>query len=392
MDIINTLLQPIFNLYKTKHYKWLLLVPLLLGIISIYFIPFIPQGVDLKGGILVSLQTKETPDVNTLKSSLAEFGQVEVKLSSTALNKGLEVEIPLNDDLAVAETALKDLHNIFPNYTSTRLTIDWLSNQLNITADAAEKESLRKEMESNETLLAEFLAMVKGNASIVETNAAPFTTLRITSEEPKDIITQTDNLFSSAKENFRSKILSVISSQVKIDTYSFKEVGPALSTFFLNRTKDVIIYAVLFTAIAVFIVFRKIVPTIVILASTLFNLVIALGAMGMFQVPLTLASIATLLLLIGLSLDTTIMLGVKVFKKKEDLFNSIVSSELTSYTMLVGLLISFITLLIMGILTDIPTYFEISFVALAGVFADAVNDLMLCDVIILWYAEREKKK
>lgn len=316
MDLINALLQPIFNIYKTKHYKLLLLVPLILGILSVYFIQFIPQGVDLKGGILVSIQTKEMPDIDVLKASLSEFGKVEIKGSTSAIGTGLEVEIPLNDNMAVAETALKDLHNINSNYTGTSLTVDWLENQVQTSADAAEKERFRQELEANKTVLQEQFSMLKGNATLIEQKSAAFTTLKITSENAKEIVTQAENIFSAAKETFRSRILSIISSHVKMDTYSFKEVGPALSIFFINRTKDVIMYALLFTAIAVFLVFRKIAPTIVILASTLFNVVIALGAMGLFQVPLTLASIATLLFLIGLSLDTTIMLGVKIFKKK----------------------------------------------------------------------------
>ena len=393
MDIIGALLKPVFDFYKTKHYKLLLLIPLVLSLISLFFIPKIPQGVELRGGILISVQTNGIANADAIESALDEFGNVEVKSFTSAMGNGLEIEIPLNEHLSYAESSLKQLHVFYSNYTEARLNVDWLDSQMQNTADAAEKEKYRIDFESNKTVMNQKLNEIKNAALEIQQNSSSFTDEKITSEDPKKIVEQAENIFSSAKENFRTRIMDQISANVQVESYSFKEVGPALSTFFLNKTQEVVLQAIALTTIAVFLLFRKIAPTIVIMLSTLLNLLFALGAMGLFGVPLTLASMATLLMLIGLSLDTTILIGIKVFKKREgDLISSVYNSEHTSYTMLVGLLISFIVLLLMGIVTNISTYYEIAFVALAGVFADAVNDITLCDVVILWFAEREKKK
>lgn len=393
MDIIGAILKPIFAFYKTKHYKLLLLIPLALTLLSFYFIPKIPQGVDLKGGILVSVQTQEFGNIDELKSALSEFGDVEVKSYTSALGNGLEIEIPLNEKLSLAEASLKEIHNAFSDYTEARLNVDWLENQMEQTADAAEKEKYRLDLESNRTIMNQKLAAVKTTANHIQLNSSNFTDLQITSEDAKTIVEQAENIFSSAKENYRSKIMSTISSKVHVESYSFKEVGPALSTFFLNKAQETIFYAIALTSLAVFIVFRKIAPTIIIMISSLLNLLFALGAMGLFGVPLTLASLATLLMVLGTSLDTTILVGVKVFKKREgEVISAMYNSKNTTYTMIVGLLISFFVLLILGIVTRISTYYEIAFVALAGVVADTINDITISDVIILWFTEGEKKK
>ena len=118
------------------------------------------------------------------------------------------------------------------------------------------------------------------------------------------------------------------------------------------------------------------------------DVIIALGAMGLFGIPLTLASFAALLMLVGFSLDTDVLLTMRVIKRKEgDPRTRAYEAMKTGMTMSMALLLSFMCLFTLASLTHINTYFEISAVAIAGLVGDLVATWLFNAIIVLHHAE-----
>ncbi|MEN6293633.1 MAG: protein translocase subunit SecF, partial [Methanobacterium sp.] len=98
---------------------------------------------------------------------------------------------------------------------------------------------------------------------------------------------------------------------------SYRSVGAVLSSAALTQIIYTLIFAFLFMSVTVFIVFRNFVPSMAVILAALSDIIIAAGGMSLFGIPLSLASVGALLLLIGYSVDTDILLTTRVLKRRE---------------------------------------------------------------------------
>ena len=104
---------------------------------------------------------------------------------------------------------------------------------------------------------------------------------------------------------------------------SFNSIGPVLSEEAMGQIYVAMIFAFLFMAVTVFIVFREFVPSIGVILAALCDIIIAVGGMSLFNIPLSIASVGALLMLIGYSVDTDILLaGVLVIGLCGDIFTT----------------------------------------------------------------------
>jgi preprotein translocase subunit SecF len=165
-----------------------------------------------------------------------------------------------------------------------------------------------------------------------------------------------------------------------------------LSASFISSILIISVWAAILSGILVFLFFRTIVPSMAVLTGALCDVLIAMGAMGMFNIPLTLASFAALLMLVGFSLDTDILLTTRLVKRKGDPVENAFDAMKTGLTMSVAAVVSFGGLFILSVLTHIPTYYEISAVALAGLFGDMFATWGINAVMVLNYVEHRKVK
>lgn len=157
---------------------------------------------------------------------------------------------------------------------------------------------------------------------------------------------------------------------------SYNTVGPVLSQEAMNQVYWALLFAFIFMAITVFFVFREIVPAFAVILSALFDIIYAAGGMALLNVPLSIASVGALLMLIGYSVDTDIMLTTRLLKRK----NGTVVERATE-AMKTGLTMSIAAIAAMVVLyvvTDIfmpqaKTLSEISMVLILGLVADIIN-------------------
>lgn len=171
---------------------------------------------------------------------------------------------------------------------------------------------------------------------------------------------------------------------------SYKTVAPILSAEALKQVYFAVGIAFLFMSVTVFIIFRNVVPSLSVIFAALADITIALGGMSLFGIPLSLASVGGLLLLIGYSVDTDILLTTRVLKRR----NGTVT-ERGLDAMKTGITMAAAAIGAMGALLIITKFFipsteilsNIAEVMIIGLIADILVTWLMNLGILRWYLE-----
>ena len=191
-----------------------------------------------------------------------------------------------------------------------------------------------------------------------------------------------------------STFASAIDGKAKVISYN--EIGPVLSEEAMGQIYIAMLFAFLFMAITVFIVFREPVPSVAIILAALCDILIALGGMSIFKIPLSIASVGALLMLIGYSVDTDILLTTRLLKRREGTVE-----QRAKNTMHTGLTMSFAAIAAMAILfivtkilmPEATTLSNISAVLVIGLIGDILSTWLMNLGILKTYIDwRQSKK
>lgn len=373
------------NLYESKHYKFLAAITILLLVAALGLIFFkgIPSAIELKGGVLVTLQANKPIDAKALETALFKYGEVNVRQFSGALN-GIEVELENDATLTKAEGKLKEVLLL------DRKLFDLELNVTNLQAANSEtpSEITSSKLEEQSKLLEEATNKLR-----VELTAF-FNLVNYQKSLKEDLhlsVKDASLEFTSVQENYRAQVLSDISKVVSVESYSFRQVGPSLSQFFLGKTREILAFSFIAAAIAILIIFRALVPSFAVIFGAASDLIITLGAMSLFEIPLSLASLAGLLMLIGFSLDTDVMLTMRVLRqgkgtptqKCHDAFR-------TGLLMNISTIAAFGMLALVGVYLSISTYYQLGLVAVIGAVADFFATWGVNAALILKYSQKKQ--
>ena len=188
-----------------------------------------------------------------------------------------------------------------------------------------------------------------------------------------------------------STFASAIDGNAKVISYN--EIGPVLSEEAMGQIYIAMLFAFLFMAITVFIVFREPVPSVAIILAALCDILIALGGMSIFRIPLSIASVGALLMLIGYSVDTDILLTTRLLKRREGTVE-----QRAKNAMHTGLTMSFAAIAAMGILfivtkilmPEATTLSNISAVLVIGLIGDILSTWLMNLGILKTYIDWKK--
>jgi preprotein translocase subunit SecF len=152
-------------------------------------------------------------------------------------------------------------------------------------------------------------------------------------------------------------------------------------------------------AIVVFLVFREPIVSLLIVVSALADILTAAASMNLTGVQLSLGTVAALLMLIGYSVDTDILLSMRVLKRKGSVEEKILGAMGTGLTMAgttIGAVISLIIVsnflyLIIPSFTRMDIIADMSAVLIFGLAADVFNTWVTNAQGLRWYLNRPKK-
>ncbi len=360
------------NIYK-GNYLLLSIPAIILLLSSLFFLLVTPQiklGVDFKGGILLSMTLDEPLDGESLEQALLDKGfDAEVKVFETAVGPKAEIEVPQSEKIVQADL-LKDSFDDLLEETA------FLEGQYSSDPDSFGEDYFSKRAQLDEQVNSMFeIANVNNDSSKIEN----------LNHVKKAFL----NAYDEVYDNYEDSIIGVVDEHAFYSSISIQSVSPKLSVHFIDSAINVLIFAGILSTILVFVFFRTLVPSLAVLLGAFCDIIIALGAMALFQIPLTLPSFAAILMLIGYSLDTDILLTMRMLKRKGDPRENAHDAMKTGTTMTLTGVIAFSALFVLSIMTNISTYYEISAVALAGLIGDLFATWGINAVILLKYLLKE---
>ncbi|MFQ6072215.1 MAG: protein translocase subunit SecF [Methanosarcinales archaeon] len=178
-----------------------------------------------------------------------------------------------------------------------------------------------------------------------------------------------------------------------------KHMSEIVSVSAQKQAIKAVLIAFIGMAVVVFLIFRTIVPSIAIVLSAFSDIVIAMAFMNIIGIKLTIGTVAALLMLIGYSVDSDILLTNRLLKRKGPIKEKIIKAMETGLTM------TMTTLAALGVLFIVSTYSymvsefsridiltDISVVLIFGLTADLMNTWALNAGILRWYMEKKQQK
>ncbi|MGB8233298.1 MAG: protein translocase subunit SecF [Methanobacterium sp.] len=171
---------------------------------------------------------------------------------------------------------------------------------------------------------------------------------------------------------------------------SYRSVGPLLSKQSLTQVYYALAFAFIFMSITVFIIFRNLVPSMAVILAAFCDIIIAIGGMSVFGIPLSLASVGALLMLIGYSVDTDILLTTRVLKRREGTINERAKDAMkTGFTMAAAAIGSMMALylVVKFFMPYAQVLDQIAAVLIIGLVADVLATWLMNLGILRWYME-----
>ncbi|WP_254522244.1 protein translocase subunit SecF [Natrinema caseinilyticum] len=190
--------------------------------------------------------------------------------------------------------------------------------------------------------------------------------------------TDSQALSEQAEENLAGDGNSEIVQSVSSTSASFGEQSQQTALLGL------VVAFVGMSAVA-FLLFRTFVPSIAIIISAFSDLVIPLAFMSLAGIPLSLGTVAGLLMLIGYSVDSDILLNNHILRRSGDFYESTYRAMRTGVTMTVTSMTAMLVMAIAATLFGIDLLSAIGTILFVGLAADLMNTYMLNLSLLRWY-------
>lgn len=183
-------------------------------------------------------------------------------------------------------------------------------------------------------------------------------------------------------------------------SYELRDISPLFGKELQGQAMDAILIAFVLMAFVVFIVFRRVIPPLAVIYAPFSNIVVAVACMNLIGLELTLGTVAALLMLIGYSVDSNILLTTNLLKKKGSLNEKVRNTMKTGVTMTFTTLAAVLAIALVSSsihlfsahFAPIPILRDISLVLLFGLTMDLLNTWLFNAGVLRWYLERKEPK
>jgi len=141
-------------------------------------------------------------------------------------------------------------------------------------------------------------------------------------------------------------------------------------------------------SIVVLISFRTIIPSLAVVLSAFADMAMTAAVMDLLGIQLTLGTTAALLMLIGYSVDSDILLTTRVLKRQGKLHEKIAGAFQTGMIMTSTTFAAVTAMFIASYLGGVEIMWQISAVLLIGLAVDVLNTWLTNAAILRWYVEK----
>lgn len=187
-----------------------------------------------------------------------------------------------------------------------------------------------------------------------------------------------------------SEVGKIAGIDMKEGEYTVEEISPSLGATFFSSTVKAVAIAFLFMSFVVIVSFRKFIPSVAIIFAGVTDFLGALAIMSLMGVPLSSAGVAALLMILGYSVDTDVLLSTKVLKRGDKgVMEQIYTAIKTGLTMQLATISA---LTVLYVVAPAGTLKTIALVLMVGVLLDIPNTWIMNAGILRWYAQRKEVK
>ena len=192
--------------------------------------------------------------------------------------------------------------------------------------------------------------------------------------------------FGSMDDAKFQSLTSLISQKypdAKID-----QIGESFGKTLQYQAVVALVFSFVGMTIVIFLAFRTFVPAAAVILSAFADMVMTAAAMNLIGISLSLGTVAALLMLIGYSVDSDILLTNRVLKRQGKLNDKLSGAFQTGIIMTTTTLAATIAMFIVSWIGSVQILMDISSVLLIGLFFDILNTWLTNAGILKWYVQK----
>ena len=138
-------------------------------------------------------------------------------------------------------------------------------------------------------------------------------------------------------------------------------------------------------SVLVGLIFRTLVPSVAVVASAFSDLVIPIALMNVLNIDLSLGAVAALLMIIGYSVDSDILLNNHVLRRHGSFYESAYRAMRTGVSMTLTSIAAMTTMFLVSWYLGIPLLPDIALILVFGLAADLMNTYLMNMSLLRWY-------
>lgn len=188
-------------------------------------------------------------------------------------------------------------------------------------------------------------------------------------------------------DDAQSRSLATLVGQ-KYPDASISQISETFGKSLQYQAFIALIFSFIGMAIVVFLSFRTFVPSVAVVLSAFADIVMTAAAMNLVGITLTLGTTAALLMLIGYSVDSDILLTNRVLKRQGKLQEKLAGAFHTGIVMTSTTFAAITALFIVSWIGSIQILMEISAVLLIGLLFDVINTWLTNAALLKWYVQK----
>lgn len=192
-------------------------------------------------------------------------------------------------------------------------------------------------------------------------------------------------IFDTAATTEAAQSLRDIASQAGFEVASYSVKGVAFARGSQLLALGGITAAFIGMSIIVFVMFRTFIPSIAVVISAFSDIIIPIAIMNILGIKLSLGTVAALLMLIGYSVDSDILLNNHILRRRGGFYESAYSAMRTGVTMTLTSLTAMIVMAVVAYLFGVSLLASIGTVLAFGLATDLMNTYMLNLSLLRWY-------
>ncbi len=169
---------------------------------------------------------------------------------------------------------------------------------------------------------------------------------------------------------------------------SVEVTGSTLGESFYRQMFIAIIVAFLLMAIVVFLVFKDLIPSAAVVLAAFSDIIVTIAVINVIGIKLSTSGIAAILLLLGYSVDTDILLTTRVLKRKEGMISDRLAGAIkTGLTMTATTIVA---LTVGYLFSNSIVLRQMFMIIIIGLLTDIIMTYMLNAPIIMRHAKRKE--